>query len=113
MTDSRDRILARNRAILAGNLDLLDGFFGEYPDWFEWRRPDGGCVAYPKYTGPGSVEDLCRRLVEEAGVLFLPASIYRSELLESPAGHFRVGCGRCGMAEGLAAVRAFLESWGG
>ena len=40
------------------------------------------------------MEELLTRLVEEAGVLLLPASIYRSELTATPADRFRIGIGR-------------------
>ncbi len=106
---ARDRILARNRALVAENLDKLDSFFADYPALFDWSRPDGGCVAYPRFTGRGEVDRFCERLVEESGVLLLPAAIYRSELLEAPSGHFRIGCGRKGIDAGLEAFRGFLD----
>ncbi len=107
---ARDKILDRNRQILAGNLDLLDEFFHRHGDLFEWRRPDGGCVAFPRYTGTDSAEKFCDRLVNEAGVLLLPASIYRSELLDTPTDRFRIGCGRLGLEEGLGAFDKFLAN---
>ena len=104
----RDQILARNRALVDKNLAMLDGFFAERPDLFEWRRPDGGCVGYARYLGAEGVEAFAHDLVEQAGVLVLPAGIYHSELGETPADRFRIGFGRAGMEEGLAAFRAHL-----
>ena len=106
---ARRQILERNRRIIADNLLLLDDFFAEHDELFEWRRPDGGCVAYPRYTGNGDIESFCENLVNEAGVLLLPASIYKSDLLDTPTDRFRIGCGRRGLDEGLAAFRRFLE----
>jgi aspartate/methionine/tyrosine aminotransferase len=103
------RILERNRAIAASNLNLLDRFFAEYPDLFDWWPPEGSVVAYPRYTGVDGVESFTTGLVAEAGVLLLPASIYRSELLPTPRDRFRIGYGRANMADGLAAVRTFLR----
>jgi len=100
---ARDRILRRNRAIIAANLPLVDDFFTEFDELFRWQPPDGGCVAYPRYLGADGVEDFCRRLVNEAGVLLLPASIYRSELTETPADRFRIGVGRMNPEPGLEA----------
>jgi aspartate/methionine/tyrosine aminotransferase len=105
----RDQILARTRGLVDANLALLDGFFAERPDLFEWRRPDGGCVGYPRYLGAEGVEAFAQDLVERAGVLVLPAGIYRSQLGETPADRFRIGFGRGGMEEGLAAFRAHLK----
>ena len=103
-----DQILARNRGLVDENLVRLDAFFAERPDLFEWRRPDGGCVGYPRYLGPEGVEAFAADLVERAGVLVLPAGVYRSELGETPADRFRIGFGRSKMEEGLAAFRAHL-----
>ncbi|MGW4891605.1 aminotransferase class I/II-fold pyridoxal phosphate-dependent enzyme [Kitasatospora sp. NPDC004240] len=91
---AREPILARNRAIIDANRPVFDRFFADFEDLFDWHAPDGGCVAYPRYLGPEGVEEFCTRLVEEAGVLLLPASIYRSELTPTPADRFRIGIGR-------------------
>ena len=105
---AREKILARNQGILDANIVKLNEFFAEYPTWFEWSPPDGGCVAFPRYKG-GDVTDFCKRLVEEAGVLLLPASIYKSELMETPKDRFRIGCGRKNIDAGLAAFRSYLN----
>lgn len=107
---ARERILARNRERVRDNLTRLDDFFAEFPQLFEWTPPTGGCVAWPRYRGPGSTEAFCERLVERSGVLLLPPSVYRSELLPTADDRFRIGFGREGMAEGLSAFRAFLRA---
>ena len=103
-----EAIMERNRAICIENLEKLDAFFRRHVDRFEWYEPDGGCVAYPRYLGPEGVEAFCKRLVDEAGVLLLPASMYNSRLLPAPADRFRIGYGRRGMDEALAAFDEFL-----
>lgn len=105
---ARERILDRNRSIAQENLAKLSAFFGRHGDRFEWYEPDGGCIAYPRYLGDDGVESFCARLVEEAGVLLLPASMYRSELLPTAPDRFRIGYGRRGMDEALQAFEAFL-----
>ena len=107
---ARDTILARNRALIAANLPAFDAFFAEFADLFEWRAPDGGCVGFPRYLGADGVESFCERLVEEAGVLLLPASIYRSELTPTPADRFRIGVGRRDAEECLAAFASWLRA---
>jgi aspartate/methionine/tyrosine aminotransferase len=106
---ARERILARNRGLIAKNLPLLDTFFSEHEDLFEWYLPDGGCIGYPRYLGPEGVEDFARRLVEESGVLLLPASVYQSDLGPTPRDRFRIGYGRDNMEAGLAAMRGHLR----
>lgn len=105
---ARDTILARNRGIVRHNLALLGNFFADFPDLFDWHPSDGGCVAFLRYKGADGVEAFCQRLVEESGVLLLPSSIYRSELGPVPQDRFRIGFGRTGMEEGLAAFRGWL-----
>ena len=69
----------------------------------------GGCVCFPRYKG-GDVEDFCRRgFCDAEGVLVLPASMYYSEIADAPADHFRVGIGRLGLEEGVAAFERFLN----
>jgi len=105
----REQLLERVRTLMTENLDKLEEFFSKHALLFEWHRPDGGCIAYPRYTGRGGVESFCESLVEDAGVLLLPASIYRSELLDAPTDRFRIGFGRVGIDEGLAAFDDFLQ----
>ncbi|MFC4508084.1 MULTISPECIES: aminotransferase class I/II-fold pyridoxal phosphate-dependent enzyme [Streptomyces] len=106
---ARTTILERNRALIAKNLPVFDAFFAEFPDDFEWQAPDGGCIAYPRYHSPEGVEEFCTRLVEEAGVLLLPASTYRSELTPTPTDRFRIGVGRRNPEEGLAAFAQWMR----
>ena len=107
---ARDRILARNRQIVADNLPLFEAFFARFPGLFEWQPPQGGCVCFPRYLGPDGVEAMCTDLVEQEGVLLLPASIYRSDLTPTPSDRFRVGVGRLGSADPLARWAAWLET---
>jgi aspartate/methionine/tyrosine aminotransferase len=109
---ARTTILDRNRGVIAANLPAFEEFFAEFPDLFDWRAPDGGCVAYPRYRGPGDVERFCADLVEQAGVLLLPASIYRSELTRTPADRFRIGVGRRNPEPALDAFSTWLRARG-
>jgi aspartate/methionine/tyrosine aminotransferase len=61
------------------------------------------------YKGAGGVEEFTRRLVEESGVLFLPSSVYRSELGPVPDDCLRVGFGRSHVPTGFAALRKWFE----
>lgn len=106
---ARDHLLERNRGIVAANLPVFDEFFARFPELFEWQRPQGGCVCFPRYLGPDGVEAMCADLVDQAGVLLLPSSIYSSELTETPTDRFRVGVGRYGPAEALDHWTTWLE----
>jgi len=104
----RDRLLARNCALIDENLPKWEAFFARHPDLFDWYRPDGSCMAFPRYLGAEGVEEFCRALVEESGVLLLPGTIYRSALGPTPPDRFRLGFGRMGLDEGLAAMEAHV-----
>jgi len=103
---ARDTILARNHSRLLENVLLLEKLLEDFPGLIDWTRPLGGCVAFPKYIGPGDGETFCRSLIEQSGVLLLPSSIYSSEVAETPRNHFRIGFGRDKVfKEGLEAMR--------
>lgn len=105
----RDKILEKNRKIVRTNVKLLDAFFADYKHLFDWKEPDGGCVTFIRYKGADGVENFTKRLVEESGVLFLPSSIYCSELGPVPANCLRVGFGRSHVPEGITALRNWMQ----
>ena len=107
---ARDQILARNMALLQENVVRLESLFDDFPGLVDWQRPMGGCVAFPKFTGPDTGEEFCRKLIEESSILLLPSSIYGSELSPTPADHFRIGFGRDKVVkDGIAAMRVHFE----
>ncbi len=105
---ARDRLLARNRALVEDNLKRLDAVMRAHPDLFEWQVPAAGCIAFPRYLGAEGVEAFANRLHEDAGVLVLPASAFQSELAPTPDDRVRLGFGRAGIDESLAAFRQAL-----
>lgn len=106
---AKDKILMRNREIINRNLLVLERIFQDFEDLFEWYRPDGGCVAYPRYRGKEGVDKWAENLVENHGILLLPAHIYHSDLTHTPQDRFRIGFGRDNMDEGFHALRLALS----
>ncbi|OLF11290.1 aminotransferase [Actinophytocola xanthii] len=106
---ARERILGRNRRIIAENVPVVRAFLDAHPDLFAWEPPRGGCVSFPRYLGSDGVEAMCAELVEQAGVLLLPASIYRSELTAVPTDRFRIGVGRADPGEALDRWASWLD----
>lgn len=104
----RAALLQRNCQIVDENLPKWDAFFARHPDLFDWHRPDGACMGFPRYKGPEGAQEFCRALVEDSGVLFLPSAIYSSDLGPTPTDRFRLGFGRKGLDEGLAALEAHV-----
>jgi aspartate/methionine/tyrosine aminotransferase len=105
---ARDQVVGRNAALARENVKAVEAFFAEYPGLFEWYRPDGGCIAYPRYLGTDGVEAFATRMVEESGIVVLPSSIYRSSLGPTPTDRFRIGFGRTYTKDGLEAMRQHL-----
>jgi len=105
-----DAIRTRNQAIIAENLPLYREFFVErWGGLFDWQRPQGGCVSFPRYTGPGTCEDFCRELLMQKGVCVLPPSIYESALCPVPTDRFRMGVGHRDPGLALEAFDEFLR----
>ncbi|MDO8484653.1 MAG: aminotransferase class I/II-fold pyridoxal phosphate-dependent enzyme [Candidatus Limnocylindrales bacterium] len=102
---ARDLVLARSRAIVAANLDLLDPFFEDWADRFAWVRPRAGSIGFPRLTVPGvRIDDWAAELVEAEGVLLLPGSQFGH-----PGNHFRLGFGRTDLPEALDRLETFAE----
>jgi aspartate/methionine/tyrosine aminotransferase len=99
---AREDVLARSRAIVAANLERLDGFFDDWADRFTWVRPRGGSIGYPRLTVPGvTIDDWAASLVEAEGVLLLPGSQFGH-----PGNHFRLGFGRIDLPVALDRLEA-------
>ncbi|HEY0361970.1 MAG TPA: aminotransferase class I/II-fold pyridoxal phosphate-dependent enzyme [Solirubrobacteraceae bacterium] len=101
----RDEVVARSRAILDANLPLLDDFFARWGGVFEWVRPRGAAIGFPRLVADVTIEDFARELVDEEDVLLLPGSVYGH-----PGNHFRIGFGRRNMPEALARLERFASA---
>jgi aspartate/methionine/tyrosine aminotransferase len=101
-----EAIVERNLRIIRGNLDRLDRFFGDHRDLFEWHRPRAGSVAFPTLLR-GRAAGFCADLVEKAGVLLLPGTLYGDGF-----NAVRVGFGRRNLPQALEELEAYLQSSG-
>ena len=99
---ARDRILARNRTLIASNLERLDRFFADWAHAFTWVRPRAGSVGFPRILGGIPADTFCEELIESEGVLLLPGSAF-----EITGEHFRIGLGRADLPEALARLERF------
>jgi aspartate/methionine/tyrosine aminotransferase len=103
--EHRDAILKRNRAIVRGNLAILDKWVAEEPA-ISYVKPKGGTVALLKYDFDLPSRDFCVRLLEAEGVMFTPGSALDME------GYVRIGYAnnRAVLEEGLPRVSRFLRT---
>jgi aspartate/methionine/tyrosine aminotransferase len=98
---AKSTLFDRATTIIRENLALLDRFFRDNSDRFAWTPPRAGSVCFPMLRD-GDVDDFCAALVEQEGVLLLPASQFGY-----PGNYFRLGYGRRDMAGGLARLESF------
>jgi aspartate/methionine/tyrosine aminotransferase len=101
---ARDRVLARNRGIVLGNVPLLDEFFRRWPGVFEWVRPRGGSIGYPRLAADLPIERFAEDLVRETGVLLLPGTVFGDA-----TNRFRIGFGRTSMPEALGRLETYAN----
>jgi aspartate/methionine/tyrosine aminotransferase len=100
----RSQVLRNVAMIISSNLPLLDDFFQRHREQFRWVRPRASSVCFPEYLA-GSIDDFAARLVEQEGVLLLPASQFGYS-----GNHFRLGYGRADMPAALSRLEAFVST---
>lgn len=111
-----DKIIAQQISIISRNLELMDNFCLQWGKLISWYRPRAGTVAYPRINLPvgTSIDDFCRALAEQHGILLLPGSLYKDlegsqDLENENCARIRVGYGRSTFEEGLCALNVALE----
>lgn len=84
----RDRIISRNRRIVAANLATVHRWMAERADFLAWTPPRGGLLALVKYDLPIGSLELSDRLATEFSVMLAPGSAFGYEH------HLRLGIGQ-------------------
>jgi aspartate/methionine/tyrosine aminotransferase len=100
-----DHIIDRNLTIIRRNLDIAQNFFTQPPALFTWFPPQAGSIAFPRWLGELPLEDLCQQIVDQRGVMIVPASMF-----DYPGNHFRIGLGRRNLPDALEQFGAFLNA---
>ncbi len=91
----REKIIGRNREIIATNLGHLTTFMQKHSALFTWVKPKAGCIAFPQLL-EGTADEFCATALKRSGVLLAPGSKF------GYAGEgFRLGFGRRGFVECL------------
>lgn len=102
----RERIITRNRAIIAQNLATARTWFAAHQDLLSWSPPRGGLLSLVRYHLPIASLDLANRLAEEYSVMLAPGSAFGFEH------HLRLGIGQEPQifAQGLERTAACLAT---
>jgi aspartate/methionine/tyrosine aminotransferase len=98
-----DELAARNVALVRRNLARANVFFDAHADRFVWRPPVAGSVALAE-TRLADATDHCHRVAHDANVLLLPGVC-----LGAPPAFVRIGLGRAGFDDALAAYEQYLD----
>ena len=107
-----ERILEKNRRLLAANLEPVAAFMAKWAALFEWSRPTGGSVCWPRLRGTEASDAFCLRVLRGCGVLLLPSTCYDHCAEGEQAARFRLGFGREDCVSVLAVLDAWLEGGG-
>lgn len=102
-----DTILAKNLEIIKINLQMLDQFMDKYADFFEWIRPTASSVAFVRFKGPLSSDQLGEQLAED-GISIKPTYCFIDDVTEY-SDYFRIGFGEKAMPARLDALTRFVE----
>jgi aspartate/methionine/tyrosine aminotransferase len=100
----REVLVQRNREIVLRNLALLNAFLRQRSNLFEWVKPNASPIGFARYKSGRDVLSFCEGVVQNAGVLLLPGTVY-----DQPH-HIRFGYGRKNMPEALAQLSAYLDA---
>jgi aspartate/methionine/tyrosine aminotransferase len=101
---NRKQIVASQCQRVRANVEVLDSFFAEFADLFYWNRPIGGSVCLPRMQTKEGTRAFCERLVEEAGIMLVPSSMFGFG-----NDHVRVGFGRQNLPEVVQQLRLYLR----
>ena len=100
---SRERIVARNLAIIRANLALAEQFFAAHSGAFRWLPPRAGSVAFPQLIGSTPAADFCRDVLDAKSLMILPGDVF-----DFGGNHVRIGLGRRNFGEALGVLGEHL-----
>jgi aspartate/methionine/tyrosine aminotransferase len=99
----RTALVERHRERIARNLAVLEAFVARHGERFALAPPRAGSVCLLRLRD-GHASDFCRRLVDRAGIMLLPSSVF-----QFGDEHVRVGLGRENVPNVLARLEAALS----
>lgn len=100
----RDAIIGRHIKRNRSNLARLDRFFVEFSQIATWVRPKAGTLCFPKLLLQEPASQFCKRVVDEAGIMLLPSTVY-----EYGDKHVRIGFGRESFPDVLGKFEEYIR----
>lgn len=88
------------------NFEVVARWVEAHREFVDWVRPKGGVTTFVRMHGVADVDEFCRRLGREHGVMVVPGSCFNQP------GHMRLGFGgpTDDLEEGLARVSNLLRA---
>jgi aspartate/methionine/tyrosine aminotransferase len=72
-----DQLLVRSQSIVEEGKREMEKFFAQHDDVFRWAEPHAGTFAFPQLCSDQlSSREYCDELVEHAGIMLLPSSLF-------------------------------------
>lgn len=105
--EAHARIAERNLGIVRSNLARLRSFLERHEARFRWTEPRAGATGFPTVVDGTDVETFCADVLDQAGVLLLPGTVYDPRSRE-----VRFGYGRRNMPEALDRLDHYLTRSG-
>lgn len=103
----RDSVIRRNQEIVDVNFAILETWMSKRHSMFNWVKPQGGTVTFPKFKNAVNTDDFCKVLAEGYGIL-IPPGKYAFDT----EGFIRIGYGRIrNFAEGLDVFESGLNEY--
>ncbi|KAL7482383.1 hypothetical protein ACHAW6_008052 [Cyclotella cf. meneghiniana] len=103
-------ILEDRRDIILKNKKLLEDFIEKrHHEWFAWKKPNAGAIAFVEFKGPWTSEELGLHL-KEAGISIKPTYCFTDRVTPALEKYFRVGFGERKFHLALDALDVFVKS---
>ena len=103
-----DAIIKDRIAIIKKNKKLLQNFIeNKFSEWFAWKRPNAGAIAFVKFKGPWTSEELGRHLAD-VGISIKPAYCFSRDVSSDFEDYFRIGFGEIKMPLALEEFSKFI-----
>jgi len=99
---ARAALVERHRARIARNLAALEAFVARHGERFALAPPRAGSVCLLRLRD-GHATDFCRLVMDKAGIMLLPSSVF-----QFGDEHVRIGLGRENMPDVLARLESAL-----
>ena len=104
---NKEKLIERSLAIIEGNLKLIQDFANRNNDWFHWKTPKAGSIAFPELKLGEPLMNFCQDLITQKGVMLLPHEVY-----DFSRPHVRIGFGRKTLPQVLEVFEDYTKGRG-